>query len=93
MDFNEVLITALVLTVNNITKNNDVIIEIEKQGRESISKSIDISRTVGWFTSMYLTYFKVEFNDIEKNIKSLKEQLRNIPKQGFDYETLRFLFL
>ena len=91
IDFNEVLIIALVLAINNITKNNDVIIELERHGRENISKSIDISRTVGWFTSMYPAYFKVESNDIEKNIKSLKEQLRNIPNQGFNYGTLRFL--
>ncbi|SFB07860.1 non-ribosomal peptide synthetase [Clostridium frigidicarnis] len=91
MDLNEVLTVALVLTINNITKNNDVIIELERHGRENISNGIDISRTVGWFTSMYPAYFKVESNDTERNIKSLKEQLRNIPNQGFNYGTLRFL--
>lgn len=91
MDFNEVLTIALVLTINNLTKNNDVIIELERHGRENISNVTDVSRTVGWFTSMYPAYFKVEFNDIERNIKSLKEQLRNIPSQGFNYGALRFL--
>ncbi|MBN1040260.1 amino acid adenylation domain-containing protein [Clostridium botulinum] len=91
MDLNEILIIALILTINNLIKNNDVIIELERHGRENISDSIDISRTVGWFTSMYPAYFKVEFNDIERNIKSLKEQLRNIPNKGLNYGTLRFL--
>ena len=91
MELNEILTIALVLTISNITKNNDVIIELERHGRENISNAIDISRTVGWFTSMYPAYFKVESNDIERNIKSLKEQLRNIPTQGFNYGSLRFL--
>lgn len=91
MELNEILTIALVLTINNITKKSDVIIELERHGRENISNTIDISRTVGWFTSMFPAYFKVESNDIEKNIKSLKEQLRSIPNQGFNYGTLRFL--
>ncbi|SHJ87072.1 non-ribosomal peptide synthase domain TIGR01720/amino acid adenylation domain-containing protein [Clostridium cavendishii DSM 21758] len=91
MNLNEVLVMALILTINSITKNDEVVIEFERHGRENIGGDIDISRTVGWFTSMYPAYFKVESNDIERNIKSIKEQLRNIPNQGFNYGTIRFL--
>lgn len=91
MELNEILTIALVLTINNITKNNDMIIQLERHGRENINNDMDISRTVGWFTSMYPAYFKVEFYDIERNIKSLKEQVRSIPNQVFNYGTLRFL--
>lgn len=91
IDFNEILIIALILTINNFTKNKDVIIELERHGRKSINNDIDVSRTVGWFTSMYPAHFKVTYNDIDRNIKSLKEQLRNIPNQGFNYGILGFL--
>ena len=56
-----------------------------------INGQIDISRTVGWFTSMYPAYFKVDHEEIEDKIKSLKEQLRNMPNKGFNYSILKFL--
>lgn len=91
IELNEVLIVALVLTINALTNEDDIIIEIERHGREAINNYIDVSRTVGWFTSMYPAYFNVDEKNMEENIKSLKEQLRNIPNKGFDYSILKFL--
>ncbi|WP_346868746.1 amino acid adenylation domain-containing protein [Clostridium sp. UBA5119] len=91
IDLNEVLIIALVLTLNKLTKKDEIIVELERHGREAVNDYIDISRTVGWFTSMYPVYFSIEYEDIEDSIKSLKEQLRNIPNKGFNYSILKFL--
>ncbi|WP_252187639.1 condensation domain-containing protein [Anaeromonas gelatinilytica] len=91
LEFKEVLIVALALTINNITNNHEVIIELEGHGREAIAENVDISRTVGWFTTIYLAYFKIEHTELDKNIKSLKEQIRDIPDKGFNYGILRFL--
>lgn len=91
IEFNEVLIIALVITINKLINSEDIVIEIERHGRENISDFIDVSRTVGWFTSIYPAYFKVELSEIDKNIKSIKEQLRNIPNKGFNYGILKFL--
>ncbi|UYZ38400.1 amino acid adenylation domain-containing protein [Clostridium beijerinckii] len=90
-DFNEVLIIGLVLTLNKLTKKDEIIVELERHGREAINDYIDVSRTVGWFTNMYPAYFRIEHEDMENNIKSLKEQLRNIPNKGFNYSILKFL--
>ncbi|WP_061320936.1 non-ribosomal peptide synthetase [Clostridium botulinum] len=91
MDLNEALIIGLVLTLNKLTKKDEIIVELERHGREAINDYIDVSRTVGWFTSMYPAYFSIEHEDIEDNIKSLKEQFRNIPNNGFNYSILKFL--
>lgn len=91
IDLNEVLIIGLVLTLNKLTKKDEIIVELERHGREAINDYIDVSRTVGWFTSMYPAYFRIEHKDIENNIKYLKEQLRNIPNKGFNYSILKFL--
>ncbi|OOM76973.1 plipastatin synthase subunit C [Clostridium puniceum] len=91
IEFNEVLIIALAITIKKFTNNEHVMIELERHGRENISNFIDVSRTVGWFTIMYPAYFKVELNEIEKNIKSIKEQIRNIPNKGFNYGIFKFL--
>ncbi len=91
IDLNEVLIIGLVLTLNKLTKKDEIIVELERHGREAVNDYIDVSRTVGWFTSMYPVYFSIEYEDIEESIKSLKEQLRNIPNKGFNYSILKFL--
>lgn len=91
IDINETLIIALVLAINNMTLDDEVVIELERHGREAINDFIDVSRTVGWFTSMYPSLFKIESNEIDTNIKSLKEQIRNIPNKGFNYGILKFI--
>lgn len=91
VELNELLVISLALTINKQTENNEVIIELERHGREPINDFIDISRTVGWFTSMYPAYFKIDHKDIEENLKSLKEQLRSVPNKGFNYSILKYL--
>ncbi|MCH7324058.1 condensation domain-containing protein, partial [Solibacillus sp. MA9] len=90
LELNETLTIALVITLNNLTSRNEIVIELERHGREAINDYIDVSRTVGWFTSMYPTYFIVNHEDMNNTIKSLKEQLRNIPNKGFNYSILKF---
>lgn len=91
MKLNEVLIAALVITANKWNNVEDIIIELERHGRESINDYTDVSRTVGWFTSMYPAYFKVTNDDIEYNFRAIKEQLRNIPNKGFNYSIIKYL--
>ncbi|EQB86567.1 amino acid adenylation domain-containing protein/non-ribosomal peptide synthase protein (TIGR01720 family) [Clostridium punense] len=91
IDLNETLIIGLVIALNKLTNKDEIIVELERHGREAINDYIDISRTVGWFTSMYPAHFSIEHEDIEDSIKSLKEQLKNIPNKGFNYSILKFL--
>lgn len=91
VDINELLVISLALTLNKQTANNEVMIELERHGREQINEFIDVSRTVGWFTSMYPTYFKIDNKNLEDNIKSLKEQLRSVPNKGFNYSIIKYL--
>ncbi len=91
IEINEVLIIALAITVSKTTNNEDIVIEVERHGRESINDYIDISRTVGWFTSIYPVYLKIEDTEIDSRIKSIKEQLRNIPNKGFNYSVIKYL--
>lgn len=91
LELNEVLIIALAMTINKLTGKEDVIIELERHGREVINNHIDVSRTVGWFTSMYPAHFKVQADDIDCSIKALKEQLRSIPNKGFHYSIIKYL--
>ncbi|MED4445709.1 non-ribosomal peptide synthetase [Bacillus thuringiensis] len=91
IELNEVLVIGLALTIKSFTNYEDIVIELERHGRENVNDYIDISRTVGWFTSMYPVYIKIEHTELDSNIKSIKEQLRSIPNRGFNYSVLKFL--
>ena len=90
---NDVLLTALVLVLNSWTNSHSVLFNLEGHGREDIIEGVDLSRTVGWFTTIFpvvLTLEAIEDN-IGNALKSVKEQLRAIPNKGIGYGLLRYV--
>jgi non-ribosomal peptide synthase protein (TIGR01720 family) len=90
-DANDLLVLALGLAVRKMTNRSDVILELEGHGREEIFRDIDITRTVGWFTSIYPIHLNLVGNDMEELIKAVKEQIRGIPNKGIGYSILRYI--
>ncbi|MCP1135858.1 amino acid adenylation domain-containing protein [Paenibacillus polysaccharolyticus] len=91
LTLHEGLIIALLLTLKPITQQELIVIDLEGHGRETINEQMDVSRTVGWFTTIYPAYFIVEDQGLDFQLKSLKEQLKNIPNKGFDFGILQFI--
>lgn len=85
----ELLITALVLTIRDFTGVNEVPLELEGHGREEIFENIDLTRTVGWFTSIYPALFRLAESEISQQIESIQEQLALIPHHGIGYGILQ----
>ena len=50
---NEVLLTALVRAFAPWTGSSSLLIDLEGHGREEIFEGVDLSRTVGWFTTIF----------------------------------------
>ena len=90
-EINDLLITALSLAISEWTKSDKVLINLEGHGRESIIEDIDISRTVGWFTTLYPVIINLEQEDLSLCIKLVKETLRTIPNKGIGYGILKYL--
>ncbi len=89
---NDILLTALVLAKGDWTKDYTLSIALEGHGRENIIDEIDISRTIGWFTSVFPVYIKIDDHyNLEKSIKIVKETLNQIPNKGIDYAILKYL--
>jgi amino acid adenylation domain-containing protein/non-ribosomal peptide synthase protein (TIGR01720 family) len=89
---NDVLLTALVQSFTQWTGENSLLIDLEGHGREDLFEDVDLSRTVGWFTTLFPV--KLQLKDIEhpgEALKSVKEQLRLIPNRGIGYGALRYL--
>ncbi|MCW3467114.1 non-ribosomal peptide synthase/polyketide synthase [Chitinophaga nivalis] len=91
-EINDLLLAALAATLSNRSGQTDVVIGLEGHGREEISKDVDISRTVGWFTNLYPVLLHTGDSDTAGDlIKSIKEQLREIPDKGLGYGVLKYI--
>ncbi len=89
---NEILITALLLAFNKLQGKRTMLIHLEGHGREQLSTKYDVSGTIGWFTSLFPLYLDMKDSvEIGDMIKTVKEQLRNIPNKGIGYGILRYL--
>jgi amino acid adenylation domain-containing protein/FkbH-like protein/non-ribosomal peptide synthase protein (TIGR01720 family)/FkbM family methyltransferase len=89
---NDVLLTALVQSFAEWTGYDSLLIELEGHGREDLFEDIDLSRTVGWFTSLFPICLKLGgLHHPGEALKSVKEQLRRIPNRGIGYGILRYL--
>jgi NRPS condensation-like uncharacterized protein len=50
---NDVLLTALVQAFSRWTGAQSLLLDLEGHGREEIFEDVDLSRTVGWFTTIF----------------------------------------
>ncbi|MDE4537196.1 non-ribosomal peptide synthase/polyketide synthase [Pseudomonas sp. ITEM 17296] len=87
---NDLLLTALARVISRWTQRSDVLVRLEGHGREDLFDDVDLSRTVGWFTSMYPVKLSPQA-DLAGSIKTIKEQLRAVPSKGLGYGLLRYL--
>ncbi|MEJ5866001.1 amino acid adenylation domain-containing protein, partial [Pseudomonas farsensis] len=87
---NDLLLTALARVINRWSGDQRVLLQLEGHGREDVFEGFDLSRTVGWFTTLYPVQLSV-VEDIADSIKSVKEQLRAVADHGLGYSALRYL--
>ncbi|VVQ05086.1 Linear gramicidin synthase subunit D [Pseudomonas fluorescens] len=92
---NDLLLTALARVLCRWSGHTSALIQLEGHGREALFEEIDLTRTVGWFTSAYplrLTPCNIEEASGQgASIKAIKEQLRAVPHKGLGYGVLRYL--
>ncbi|MET0235827.1 MAG: amino acid adenylation domain-containing protein [Kibdelosporangium sp.] len=89
---NDVLLAALARALRRWTGSDRVAVNLESHGREELFDDIDLSRTVGWFTSIHPVALRLpEHDDWKATILAVKEQLRAVPDRGVGYGALRYL--
>jgi non-ribosomal peptide synthase protein (TIGR01720 family) len=66
-------------------------VDIEGHGREEIVEGIDVSRTVGWFTTIYPVLLEAGMGDPGEMLVRTKERLRAVPRRGIGYGMLKYL--
>jgi amino acid adenylation domain-containing protein/non-ribosomal peptide synthase protein (TIGR01720 family)/FkbM family methyltransferase len=86
----QLLIAALTRTLGEWLQSDDMRIDIEGHGREERG-GLDLSQTVGWFTTLYPVHFADVRTDLGRHIRRTKEHLDIVPNNGIGYGILSFL--
>ncbi|HKN98357.1 MAG TPA: amino acid adenylation domain-containing protein [Pseudonocardiaceae bacterium] len=89
---NDVLLAALAWAVTRWTGEPAVSVDLEGHGREDLFDDVDLSRTVGWFTTLFPVTLDVDpAADWRDLVKAVRRRLRTVPRNGFGYSALRYL--
>jgi len=81
----------LLLAALALTYEEDTAICLEGHGREEGMVQADVTRTIGWFTSMYPVLLSLPSRELADAVRSVKEMLRGIPAKGAGYAILKYL--
>ena len=88
----EILIAIFTKVMTSWIGENFLVLELFGHGRENIIPGVDLSRTIGWFTTAYPVHINVDWEETyDSLISSVKNQLRQIKYNGIHYGLLRYL--
>jgi amino acid adenylation domain-containing protein/non-ribosomal peptide synthase protein (TIGR01720 family) len=97
----DVLLTGLALAVADRQGTPRLLVDVEGHGREELTPGLDLSRTVGWFTSLYPVHLDLDGIDLpdaltagpaaETAARRIGERLRELPDHGAGFGLLRHL--
>ena len=88
---NDALLAALVEACLNWTGGSELLLDAEGHGREDTLTQIDVSRTAGWFTTVFPLLLTRAATTPGELLLHVKEQLRRLPNHGHGYGVLRYM--
>ena len=91
MPMEDVLITALCQALATWTGQADVSLALEHFGRIERWPDIDLSRTIGWCTTLYPLTLTVPQLDALGALRSIQKQRQDVPSHGLAYGVIRYL--
>ena len=87
---NVVLLLALAQTLKQWSQNDTVVLDMEGHGRHVWDESLNLARTVGWFTSLYPLRLSLPSGSLDEQLEQVAGQLERVPNGGSGYGALRF---
>ncbi|RYZ44281.1 MAG: non-ribosomal peptide synthetase, partial [Myxococcaceae bacterium] len=89
---NDVLLTALARALSEWTGQSQVLVHLEGHGREELFDGVDVSRTVGWFTSFTPVLLPVlASGSAGDGLRAVRDSLRLLPHRGLGFGLLKWL--
>src|SRR5207244_4487900 len=69
-----------------------VLVEMEGHGREAVPGGVNVTRTVGWFTTHFPVWLGVRRGmEVERRMEGVRRTLTQVPRHGIGYGLLRYL--
>ncbi|HKQ07725.1 MAG TPA: condensation domain-containing protein [Blastocatellia bacterium] len=91
-ELQEVLVGALVESICAWSGGSGVKVELEGHGREEEVVGVDLTRSVGWLTSVYPVWIDRQAGEWPRQqMRRVEEQMRRVPQRGIGYGILRYL--
>jgi amino acid adenylation domain-containing protein/non-ribosomal peptide synthase protein (TIGR01720 family) len=89
----EILVAALACAVARLTGRRSLLLDVEGHGRECPLDNLDLSRTVGWLTTIFPVHIVLPDGaaGCVDAVDAVKWQLRAVPHGGHGYGLLRYL--
>ena len=88
----EVIMTALLQSLEAWCGNEQLLVDVEGHGREDPMGGYNLLRSVGWFTSVYPLLFDLHGSSgLGVRLRTVKERMRGVPLRGMEYGVLRYL--
>ncbi len=88
---NKVLLAALLMALTRWSGRRTIAIDVLEHGRNGSLSGLDLSRTVGWFSSEYPLVLMASAQVCSADIlKAVGEQMRGVPNDGATYGALRY---
>ncbi|MEW6157225.1 MAG: amino acid adenylation domain-containing protein [Verrucomicrobiota bacterium] len=88
----ELVLAALAQAWGAATGQSALWMDLEGHGRDAIDSAPDLSRTIGWFTTIYPVQFKVHANNSGfEALRHVQHVLRDVPHRGLSFGVLRYL--
>jgi non-ribosomal peptide synthase protein (TIGR01720 family) len=91
-EIEDALLAALAQAFRRWTGSPVLLVDLEGHGREDLWEDVDLSRTVGWFTSLHPLRLDLrQAPGPGEALQVVKEQRRAVPGGGIGYGLLRYL--
>ncbi|UNO41481.1 non-ribosomal peptide synthetase [Streptomyces sp. MST-110588] len=88
----DILLTALGATLSAWADTDGITVDLEGHGRDDMFDDLDLTRTVGWFTTIYPVHLAVPRGQAPRaRVKAVGRALRGVPGSGLGYGALRHL--
>lgn len=91
ISMDSILLAAIGLSIKEWAGPDKITVDLEGHGRHDIIDNINITRTVGWFTSLYPVIVDVSGESYIDCVRKVNDTLKNIPNKGVGYSILRYL--
>jgi amino acid adenylation domain-containing protein/non-ribosomal peptide synthase protein (TIGR01720 family) len=88
----EWLLSILVFTICSWTNSDSCYLNLEAHGRNEFSRDLDLTQTIGWFTSIYPAIFDLDKSGNLVNVaRNVKDQLATSKARGANFPLLRYI--